>query len=319
MGKWIVAADAEQRASLERVAELCAHPDVDVPVRWVGRKEMQDREPDLWAEFGDEEGLREGGRAVLESPETGIVDSHALMMALLGGFEERGGEAVLGAGVVDVTPLGNRGSGGWEVDVVADGETTQITAEVLVNAAGHGAVPIHNLILGPSSPRRLEAFYAKGNYYSYHAPPTSRTPRVSRLIYPAPSPGGAGLGTHLTLDLAGQMRFGPDAEWVDSPDDLAVSVDVGRMEVARQAVGRYLPGVLEEGGQLQADYAGIRPKLGKGGGVSMGKGFVDFVIKREEGFEGWVNLLGIESPGLTSCLAIGERVYGLLYGGVAQR
>lgn len=148
-------------------------------------------------------------------------------------------------------------------------------------------------------------FYAKGNYFSY----SGSSPRVSTLVYPAPEPGHAGLGTHLTLDLAGRMRFGPDVEWVDSPDDLAVSES--RREQTAEEVKKYLPGLDET--KLQPDYAGIRPKLGRQGAVAQGAGFVDFYVQKEEGYEGWVNLLNIESPGLTSSLAIAERVRNLLY------
>ena len=110
--------------------------------------------------------------------------------------------------------------------------------------------------------------------------------------------------------MAGRIKFGPDVEWVDSPDDLAVNS--ARLPEAIEAVKKYLPDLDET--QLQPDYAGIRPKLGKAGAVMHGKGFVDFVIRKEDGYEGWVNLLNIESPGLTSSLAIAEKVEGLLYG-----
>lgn len=147
--------------------------------------------------------------------------------------------------------------------------------------------------------RHRKAFYAKGSYFSY----SGQAP-ASRLIYPAPEPDLAGLGTHLTLDLAGQARFGPDVEWVTSPDDL--EVDGGRLPGAVSAIREFVPGIEE--GRLGGDYAGMRAKL-------QGKeaGFQDFVVRREEGCEGFVNLLGIESPGLTSSLAIAEMVMRLVY------
>ncbi|KAL2256776.1 hypothetical protein VTK26DRAFT_1146 [Humicola hyalothermophila] len=153
--------------------------------------------------------------------------------------------------------------------------------------------------------RRKEMFYAKGNYFSYGA----SSPKVGTLVYPAPEPGHGGLGTHLTLDLGGRIKFGPDVEWVDSADDLAVNES--RLLETIQEVKKYLPGLDET--QLQPDYAGIRPKLSKQGAVAQGKGFVDFVIQKEEGYQGWINLLNIESPGLTSCLAIADMVRKLLY------
>ena len=186
---------------------------------------------------------------------------------------------------------------------VATGEVSTVTAETIVNSAGLGAVAVNNMIV--PAERRREMFYAKGNYFSYGA----SSPSVKTLVYPAPEPGQAGLGTHLTLDLGGRIKFGPDVEWVDSPDDLAVNESRLAQTVAE--VKKYLPGLDET--QLQPDYAGIRPKLGKQGAVAQGKGFVDFVIQKEEGYQGWINLLNIESPGLTSCLAIAERVRKLLY------
>ncbi|KAL2267713.1 hypothetical protein VTJ83DRAFT_4990 [Remersonia thermophila] len=294
-GKWIVAQNDAQLAALERLAAHCARPDVDVPLRWVGREEAARREPFVRAEKG-----------VLESPVTGIVDSHALMLCLLGQFEDAGGTLALSTAVEEIRPLGGDGSSGWSLAVrdAATGERSTVTADTIVNAAGLGAVAVHNMIVPPD--RRRDMFYAKGNYFSY----TGGAPRVSTLVYPAPEPGHAGLGTHLTLDLAGRMRFGPDVEWVESPDDLTVSE--GRREQTAAEVKKYLPGLDEE--KLQPDYAGIRPKLGRQGAVLQGKGFVDFVVQKEEGYAGWVNLLGIESPGLTSSLAIAERVRELLYG-----
>ncbi|KJZ79911.1 hypothetical protein HIM_00625 [Hirsutella minnesotensis 3608] len=159
--------------------------------------------------------------------------------------------------------------------------------------------------------RRRRLFYAKGNYFSYAA---ALRPPISRLIYPAPEPGAGGLGTHLTLDLAGRVRFGPDVEWVDRPDDLAVSS--ARLPQAVAEIKKYLPSIDES--CLVPDYAGIRPKLSDKGAVVDGHGFNDFIIREEDGFQGWVNLLGIESPGLTSSLAIAEEVERLLYGTVSS-
>ncbi|KAG7287819.1 hypothetical protein NEMBOFW57_007335 [Staphylotrichum longicolle] len=270
-GKWIVAQTDAQRAALQAIHDFCVN-EVGVPVRWVGAEEAARREPAVRAL-----------RGVLESPTTGIVDSHALMMCLLGRFEEAGGTLALGN--------------------AATGEVSTVTAETVVNSAGLGAVDVHNMVVPPE--RRREMFYAKGNYFSYGA----ASPKVSTLVYPAPEPGHGGLGTHLTLDLGGRIKFGPDVEWVDSPDDLAVNES--RRAQTVEEVKKYLPGLDET--QLQPDYAGIRPKLGKQGAVAQGKGFVDFVIQKEEGYQGWINLLNIESPGLTSSLAIAEKVRTLLY------
>ncbi|KAK4462769.1 FAD dependent oxidoreductase [Cladorrhinum samala] len=300
-GKWIVAQNDIQLSALQQIQDFCANQ-IHVPVHFLSRDEASRREPFVRAESG-----------VLESPTTGIIDSHALMVCLLGLFEEAGGVLALKSSVEEITPLSPpssssspRGSAGWSLTVrdAATSLPTQITTSTLINAAGLGAVAIHNLIVGPSN--HLEMYYAKGNYFSY---PASH-PKVNTLIYPAPEPGHGGLGTHLTMDLAGRIKFGPDVEWVDSPQDL--SVNASRLPETVKEVKKYLPDLDET--QLTPDYAGIRPKLGKAGAVAHGKGFVDFVIRKEEGYEGWINLLGIESPGLTSCLAIAEKVRGLLYG-----
>lgn len=297
-GKLIVAQTPGQREALQRVHDHCAGAlGGAVPVRWVGRDELSRREPSVRAEAG-----------CLESPTTGIVDSHGLMVALLGHLEDAGGTFSPGSHVVGVAPLGGRGRGeaGWEVTVrdAQSGEESCVTADTLVNAAGLGACDVLNMVVPPE--RHMRTYYAKGNYFSY----SSSTPRVGTLVYPAPEPGAGGLGTHLTLDMGGRVRFGPDVEWVGSPDDLAAGGGQ-RMAAAAEEVKKYLPGV--DVAALAPDYAGIRPKLAPRQAVMEGKGFNDFVIRREEGYEGWVNLLGIESPGLTSSLAIGDMVEGLLY------
>ncbi|KAL8315099.1 hypothetical protein RB593_008599 [Gaeumannomyces tritici] len=312
-GKWVVAQTRGQLEALQRIHDHCARLGRDeglqVPLRWVGRDEARRREPDVRADAG-----------VLESPETGIVDSHALMLALLGELEGTGrADVALLSCVVGVEPLA--GGAGWALRVRSstrnqegegEEEETTVTAETVVNAAGHGAVDLHNMAIVHSSEQQqqqqqqpLRAFYAKGNYFSYGA----GRPRVGTLVYPAPEPGAGGLGTHLTLDMAGRIRFGPDVEWVYSPDDLAVNP--ARLPDAVREIKKYLLGVDEAA--LAPDYAGVRPKLGRKGAVASGSGFVDFVVRKEDGLQGWVNLLGIESPGLTSCLAIGEMVEQLLY------
>ncbi|KAL1895984.1 hypothetical protein Cpir12675_003024 [Ceratocystis pirilliformis] len=291
VGKWIVAQTPEQYAALTGIASTA---DVlGVPTRWISADVARAAEPLVRAAAG-----------VLESPETGIVDSHGLMVALLGQFEDAGGVLARGA-CVEGIEAENGGMGGWTLQVrdAATGDVAEVVAESIVNAAGLGAVMVNNLIVAPE--RRRKMFYAKGNYFAYAGP----QPRIRRLIYPAPTPGGGGLGTHLTLDLAGRVRFGPDVEWVDRLDDMAVNS--ARLPEAITAIKQYLPGIGDN--LLVPDYAGVRPKLARAGAVGEGKGFQDFIIQKEEGYTGWVNLLGIESPGLTSSLAIAEMVEGLLY------
>ncbi|KAI1122136.1 FAD dependent oxidoreductase [Nemania abortiva] len=302
-GKWIVAQDDAEREALERLHAAC-RDEIQVPTRWVGEREARETEPSVRAATG-----------VLESPTTGIVDSHGLMVALQGELEDAGGVVALNSTVAGIEPLcapsssgaaSRPGSGGWRLTVRDSntGESSTIEADTIVNSAGLGAAEIHNMIVPPSRHTRL--YYAKGNYLSYNA----SSPRVRRLVYPVTLPGAGGLGTHLTLDLAGRIRFGPDVEWVDDPSDLAVNT--ARFPNMLAAVRRYLPGIDERA--LSPDYAGIRPKLGKAGAVGAGKGFFDFHIKMEDGYAGWVNMLGMESPGLTSSIAIGDYVSDLFYG-----
>lgn len=274
VGKWIVAQDEAQAAGLAAAA-AAARDALGVATRWVGRAEAAARG----------QGVRTAA-AALESPDTGIVDAHALALCLRGLFEDAGGVVALRAAGA-ATPRA----------------TATVTAETLVNAAGLGAVAVHNIVVPPA--RRRRPYFAKGTYFAYAGPPL----RVSRLVYPAPAgPAGPGLGTHLTLDLAGAVRFGPDVEWVDGPHCLAPSAH--RLAQAARDIRQYLPAL--DPACLRSDYAGIRPKLSP-----PGHGFDDFVIRKEPGYHGWVNLLGIESPGLTSCLAIAERVDQLLHGSAA--
>lgn len=296
-GKWVVAQDAAQRESLEKIHRTCKE-ELGVPTRFVGEEEARRTEPAVRALAG-----------VLESPETGIVDSHALMTTLRGLFEDNGGVVAVASEVmgVEVLPGGN----GYALTVLdpSTGEHSTITTSTLVNSAGLNAFGINNLLLPPE--RHVKAYYAKGNYFSYGA----SYPRVSRLIYPVTPPGAGGLGTHLTLDMAGRVRFGPDVEWVDVPTDL--SVNASRLPAAISEIRKYLPSI--DVSALTPDYAGIRPKLQPAGAVGDGgkgkkDGFVDFYIRQEDGYEGFVNLMGIESPGLTSCLAIGALVRDMLVG-----
>lgn len=200
------------------------------------------------------------------------------MQSLLGSFTEAGGDIALGCNVTGVEKLSG---GGYKLRTTTGGEEMEITADVVINAAGLGAVKVGNMILPKEQHRKL--YYAKGTYYV----PLNKPPKVSTLIYPAPVPGAGGLGTHLTMDLGGNLRFGPDVEWVDREDDLIATEK--NMVAAKEAIRSYLPGI----GDLRPDYCGMRPKLQPRGGVAG----VDFWIKKEEGQEAWVNLLGIESPG----------------------
>ena len=291
--KWILAQNAQQHEELQKTHDFAKS--IGVPTHFISLSKAHDREPDVLAK-----------EAVLESPTTGIVDSHAYMSFLESDFQTRSGDLACHTSVESIEAI-DSGKGGWKIQTKspASPEVTTITAETLINSAGLAAVDLSNRILPES--RHLKPYFAKGSYYSYSAP----APRPQTLIYPAPTSGSAGLGTHLTIDMSGQIRFGPDVEWVDDPNELSVNEE--RLPAALDEIQTYLPGIRRE--KVQLDYSGIRPKLGKGSAVARGKGdgFSDFVIQKEDGFDGFVNLLGIESPGLTSSLAIGDMVHDLLY------
>ncbi len=227
----------------------------------------------------------------LFSPSTGIIDSHGLMLALLGDLENAGGVLALNS------PLALAECAQDAIEVIAS-DGTRLVARMVVNAAGLQAPALARRFAGLDAGHIPQAFFAKGNYFTL----TGRSP-FSHLIYPVPE--AAGLGVHLTLDLGGQARFGPDVQWVDSPDD--TRVDATRGDAFYAEVRRYWPYLPD--GALQPAYAGIRPKISGPGEPAR-----DFCIQgpQDHGVPGLVNLFGIESPGLTSCLAIGELVTGLL-------
>lgn len=223
----------------------------------------------------------------LFSPATGIVDSHGLMLALLGDAERHGATLVL-----DTPVLGGRAEAGGIVLQTGGEAPMTLQARCVVNAAGLDAVRLAGQL--PASSRGLpQAHFARGVYFSY----AGRVP-FSHLIYPVPEPGG--LGIHLTLDMGGQPRFGPDVEWIDTPD---YTVDPARAERFAAAIRKWWPGLEPE--RLQPAYAGVRPKI-----VGPGEADADFQIDgpAEHRVPGLINLLGIESPGLTAALAIGEEV-----------
>ena len=229
--------------------------------------------------------------AAVHSPSTGIVDSHALMLALQGDLENAGGLVVLNASLAHAEWVQSA------IKLVAfDG--TQLQARTVVNAAGLNAVALVRRFAGLDPALIPPAYFAKGNYFTL----AGRSP-FSRLIYPVPE--AAGLGVHLTVDLGGQAKFGPDVQWVESADDLVV--DPARGDAFYAEVRKYWPALKD--GALNPGYAGIRPKINAPHEVAR-----DFMIQgpADHGVAGLVNLFGIESPGLTSSLAIGDHVVSLL-------
>ena len=279
LGKLVVATTPEELPALDAVARRAASNGVG-DLEWLDAGQAQVLEPALSCV------------AALLSPSTGIVDSHGLMLAYQGDAEAAGAQIVCRAPI-----LGGRiVSGGLALEIGGEA-SMQLACRWLVNCAGLEAVALAGRIDGVPEAALPPAYYCKGSYYVL-----AGRPPFSRLIYPVPE--HAGLGVHLTLDLGGQARFGPDVEWIDQPD---YAVDIGRAAGFYAAIRRYWPDLPE--GALQPGYAGIRPKIS-----GPGEPAADFRIDgpAAHGVPGLINLLGIESPGLTASLAIGELVAGMV-------
>ena len=274
-GKLIVATSAEEDGRLAGIKARAEANGVE-GMRVLSAAEARALEPNLSC------------TSALLSPATGIIDSHAYMLALQGEAE------AAGAMVVFLSPViaARAGRGGIAVEVGGT-EPMTLGCRLLVNAAGLHAPALARRIAGMPADRVPTGYYAKGNYFTLAA----RAP-FSRLIYPVPVPGG--LGVHLTIDLGGQARFGPDVEWIDTLD---YTVDPRRADGFYAAVRRYWPALPD--GALQPGYAGIRPKI-----TAPGAPAADFVVQgpQTHGVPGLVNLFGIESPGLTASLALAAHV-----------
>jgi len=231
-------------------------------------------------------------QAGLLSPSTGIIDSHGFMLSLLGDAQTQGALVAYNTTVDQVVKSGDV----FKVSVAGENSMT-LKCKRVINAAGHGACELAKATKPLAKEYIPEARYAKGNYFRLQG-----IPPVSRLIYPVPEPGG--LGVHITLDLAGQARFGPDVQWQNIRN---YDVDAHRATHFYDAIRRYWPALEDE--SLVPDYAGVRPKIAFNNELHN-----DFVIQSSDahGIRGLINLLGIESPGLTASLAIAEYVNELL-------
>jgi L-2-hydroxyglutarate oxidase LhgO len=281
-GKLIVATTPSQRAALPTLLDNARRNGVS-DLQLLSEEDAKRMEPALEC------------LGAVFSPSTGIVDSHGLMLAYQGDLENAGGLVACHSGV-DSMVISSEGI------EVRSSDGTRLMARSVVNAAGLFACDLARRVRGLHSNHVPRAWFAKGNYFTL----TGRAP-FSHLIYPAPEPDRhfAGLGVHLTLDLGGQAKFGPDVQWIDSPEDL--QVDGSRADGFQAQIRRYWPGLPD--GALKPGYAGIRPKISGPDDPA-----ADFLIQGPavHGVPGLVNLFGIESPGLTSSLAIGDRVASLL-------
>jgi L-2-hydroxyglutarate oxidase LhgO len=290
-GKLIVATDASQ---LEKLAKIEAQAAANrVPVQRLTREQALALEPELQC------------LAALLSPTTGIVSAHDLMTSLQGDLENAGGMVVLTTQVKSVRfceqneALAGVLTAQSAMDSGADGEAFDLGFRFLINATGLYAPLLAQRFQGLSPQFVPPAHFAKGNYYSL----AGKAP-FKHLIYPIPE--AAGLGVHLTLDLGGQAKFGPDVQWLEgiqSPEQIDYSVVPRRADGFYAEVRKYWPGLRD--GQLTPSYSGVRPKI-----TPPAEPAADFVIQSQatHRVRGLVNLFGIESPGLTSCMAIGEEV-----------
>lgn len=285
-GKLLVATHEDQHpklAALKTQAEANGVHDL----QWLDAAQARALEPALHCT-----------RALL-SPSTGIIDSHALMLALLGEAESAGAQFVARAPVL----AGQVTDRGIVLDV-GGADPLQLCAALVVNSAGLWAPQVAARLRGLPAQHVPPARYCKGNYFLY-----SGKPPFSRLVYPMPEAGG--LGVHVTLDLGGQMRFGPDTEWLagitDPGDPVDYRVDPARSAGMAAAIRRYWPGLPDDA--LLPGYSGLRPKM-----HGPDEPAADFIVQgpASHGVPGLVNLFGIESPGLTSCLALADEVLAQL-------
>jgi len=276
-GKLIVATSADEDQLLAGVLARAEANGVE-GMRRLSAAEAREFEPNIHC------------TSALYSPETGILDSHGYMVALQGEAEAHGAMFVFHSPV-----LGGRAvEGGVEIDV-GGADPMRLRCNLLINSAGLHATTLANNIEGMPQALVPRTYYARGNYFTLQG-----ASPFSRLIYPVPVPGG--LGVHLTIDLGGQARFGPDVEWIDTLD---YTVDPHRADSFYAAVRRYWPGLKD--GALLPGYAGIRPKISPKGAPAQ-----DFMVQTaaEHGVGGLLNLFGIESPGLTSAIALADVVAG---------
>ena len=278
-GKFIVATSDEQMPELERLKNAAAANGVP-DLEWRTPEEVIAEEPAVFCV------------GALWSPSTGIIDSHGLMLAYQGDAEANG------AMIAFYTPVvgGRIEEGGIHLYTGGDAPS-ELRASIVVNSAGLHAQKVAGLLDGFPDEYVPATYYAKGNYYSLIG-----RPPFTRPIYPVPE--AAGLGVHVTVDLGGQVRFGPDVEWIDAID---YDVDPRRADSFYEAIRRYYPALPD--GAIQPGYSGIRPKLQAPGGPAE-----DFVVQGPavHGIDGLINLFGIESPGLTASLAIADHVAGVL-------
>jgi L-2-hydroxyglutarate oxidase LhgO len=278
-GKLVVATHASELARLEKLLDQACNNGVE-GVAVIDGAHATRLEPALSCV------------AAMSSPETGIIDSHRFMLALRGDLEDHGGVIAFNTPVERLA----QAPGGWEASF-GGGDAGSITVDAVVNCAGLAAQRLARATQAYPPERIPRLVLAKGNYFGF-----AGRSAFSRLIYPVPVPGG--LGVHVTLDLAGRMRFGPDVEWIEREN---YDVTPGRAAAFYERIRDYWPALPDN--SLAPDYAGIRPKL-----TGAGEPAADFMVEgpRQHGLPNMVHLFGIESPGLTCALSLADEIPGYL-------
>jgi L-2-hydroxyglutarate oxidase LhgO len=279
-GKMIVAGDNSELGDLLEIKKRAESNDVR-DLTFLSQRQIREMEPDVLSS------------EALFSPSTGIIDSHSLMRCLLTKAENNGAIVVYRSEITNIQYDGNF------YNLTVNDSDYHIKTKLLINSAGLHADKVAAMVGMDIDKNEYRLKFCKGSYFS-----TSPSPRLHHLVYPVPVKNHIGLGVHATLDLAGRVRFGPDAEYTNKID---YSVDPLKKEVFHKAVSSYLRGVNMD--NLHPDMSGIRPKL-----QGPDEAYRDFVIQEETeaGYPGLINLIGIESPGLTSCIPIAHYILSLI-------
>ncbi len=289
-GKLIVASDEQQIDDLQAILYKAQNNGVP-EIQLISADQAKQLEPKLSCS------------AAILSASTGIVDSHGFMLSLLGGFEDAGGMIAYQSPLISAKPIGPGGEGGFELNIGGP-DGMKLQTKLLINCAGMSAPAVAQRIEGLHPDQIPKAYFAKGNYFSL----SGKSP-FTHLIYPIPEPGG--LGVHLTLDMGGQAKFGPDVEWLDIENEVQIDYTVNpkRGNGFYEAVRRYWPDLKDNA--LQPDYSGVRAKI-----VPPNSPAGDFCFNapQDHGLQGLYNLYGFESPGLTSSLAIAKHLENLIKG-----
>jgi len=279
LGKLIIATNKDEVKDLEKLYTL-GRDNGACGLKLLSKADIKRMEPGINAQ------------AAIYSPSTGILDTHSFMRSLAGSFEKAGGQIAYNSEVAAIVKT----PGGYEVTVTdSQKDNFTLNSNVVINSAGLNSDKIAALVGLDKAEYKLK--YCKGDYFRLSH---SKKAGIKHLVYPVPKESGSGLGIHLTLDLTGSVRLGPDDEYVEKID---YKIDPSKAKLFYESVKSFLPFI--DLNHITPDTSGIRPKL-----QGEGEGFRDFVIRHEDacGFPGFINLIGIESPGLTASLSIAKMV-----------